>query len=91
MNNPKPYYKAKAQNKRKPSKTNLKGLVRVWVPKGEIIFVANMLKGNNKETTLVIGQWIFITYNRKKAYVSNPNSKGGRKCGVLIKPERKDH
>lgn len=30
LNNPKPYYKANAQNKTNPSKTNLKGPIRIW-------------------------------------------------------------
>lgn len=39
------YYKAKSQRKRKSYKTNLKGPIRVWVPKNEIVFAADMLKG----------------------------------------------
>lgn len=45
LNNPKPYYKSKAQNKINPIKTNTKGPIKVWVPNNEIFFAANMLKG----------------------------------------------
>lgn len=74
LNNPKPYYKEKTQNKRKHSKTNLKGPIRVCVLKSEIIFATDMLKGKNKVTTSVPEQWLLTTYNNRKAYVPNPNS-----------------
>lgn len=91
LKNPTPYYKEKAKNKRKPSKTNLKGPIQVWVPKSEIIFVAYMLKGKNKATTPVSGQWLLTTYNNRKSYVPNPNLEIGRKCGVWKKLASKDH
>lgn len=74
MNDTNPYYKAKAQNKRKPIKTNLKGPIRVWVPKSDIIFVEDMLKGKNKITTLFLRKWLLTTYNKRKACVPNPKS-----------------
>lgn len=66
------------KNKRKPIKTNLKGPIRVCVPKREITFDAYMLKGKNKATTSVLGQWF-------------PNSEGGRKCGIWKGPGRREH
>lgn len=50
-----------------------------------------MQKGKNKVATSVPGQWLLTTYNNRKAYVPNPNSEGGRKCGVWKKPVRKDY
>lgn len=63
LNDPKPYYKAKAQNKKRPIRTNTKGPIKVWVPKNEIIFVADLLK--NKAMAPVLGQWMLTTYNKK--------------------------
>lgn len=33
---------------------------------------------------------MFTTYDRRKAYVPNPHSEGGRKCGVWRRTERED-
>lgn len=49
-NESKPYYKAKAQSKRKPYKIHLRGSIQVWVPNNEIVFAAYILKGKNKAT-----------------------------------------
>lgn len=51
-NESKPYYKSKAQSKRKPYKTKLRGTIKVLVPRKEIIFAADMLKGKNKAKLL---------------------------------------
>ena len=50
-----------------------------------------MLKGKRKEINFVLGQWMIITYNKKKAYIPNPNSEGGRKRGIWKKPVRQDY
>lgn len=87
LNDPKPYYmKDKVQNKKKYVKTNPKGPLRLWVPKSEIVFATNMLQRRSKTLILVPGQWMITTYDRIKAYISNPNSKRGRNCGVWRKP-----
>lgn len=91
MNNPKPYYKSKYKNKRKHIKTNLKGPIRVWVPNNETIFAACMMKRRKKPTILVPGQRLLTTYNKRKTYVINPNSEGGKECGIWKKPARRDN
>lgn len=48
LNDPKPYYKSKAQNKRRHVRTNTKGPINVWVPKDE------EEKSNNKSSKIVV-------------------------------------
>ena len=49
LNEHKPHnFKHKAQKKTKPFKTNHKGPIKIWVPKSEILDVANMLKRKGK-------------------------------------------
>lgn len=61
-NKSKPYYKAKAQTKKKRYKSNLRGPRKTWVPKNEIIFDTRKNK-----TTTAPGQWLLRTFNKKKA------------------------
>lgn len=35
----------------------------------------------NKDNILIPGQWLTIRYKRNKAYIPNPNTKAGSKCG----------
>lgn len=42
----------KAQSNKKPCKTNLRGPIRVWVPKNEIVFAADTLKRKAKQQLL---------------------------------------
>lgn len=76
----KPYYKAKAQSKKKLYKSNLRGPIKLWLPKNEIIFATGKLKGKNK-ATVASGQWLLATFN-KKIHIPNPNSKRGMRCGI---------
>lgn len=52
------------------------------IPKSEIMFATDLHKGRNKTIIMVPKQWILTSYNGIKAYVPNPYSKRGRKCGV---------
>lgn len=90
-NESKLHYNAKAQSKRKACKINLKGPIRLWVPKNEILFAKDMLKRKGQVTTLVSGQCLLTTYNNKKAYILNLNSEGGRKYGILKKQVRQGY
>lgn len=91
LNNPKPYHmKSNVQDKKKPAWTNYKWPIRLWVPKSQNAFAANMLQGRSKATIMVPGQWLRTTYDRRKAYVINPNSERDRNYRVWRKPERKD-
>ena len=83
--------KAKGLNRRKPVKTNQKGPICLWVPKSQIVFAADIPKGTEGKPIVVPGQWLLTTYDRRKAYVPNPESERGRKCGIWRRPEGKDH
>ena len=59
-------------NKKKgkhPFKTNKKGPKKIWVPKDQIIYVADMLHSRIEKQVMVPGQWVFTTHDRRKAYV----------------------
>lgn len=73
--------KAKVQDKKNPFRTNPKGPIRLCVPKSKIIFASYMFQGRSKATVLVPGQWLLTTYDRRKAYYSNPSSERGKNCG----------
>lgn len=47
-----------------------------------------MLKGKDNSFVLMTGQWTTTTYNKRKAYVPNPNSERGRKVGFWRKAEK---
>lgn len=46
-----------------------------------------MIKGEKKATTAP-GQWLLTTFNNKKGYIPNLNSKVGRIYGIWNKPVR---
>lgn len=63
-------------------RTNNRGPIRLWVPKSQIFLATDMPKKRNKTTILVHRHWLLASYDGRKAYVQNPDSKGERKCGV---------
>jgi hypothetical protein len=75
----------------RPVKTNTKGPIKIWVPKSEIIFVSGLSTKKAKAAMLVPGQWLLSTYDRRKAYVPNPNSERGRRCEIWRQSKREDH
>ena len=83
--------KETGQNWRKPVRTNQKGPICIWVPKSQIVFAADMPKGKDGKPILVPGQWLLTTYDRRKAYVPNPESERGMKCVFWRRPEGEDH
>ncbi|KAK2456470.1 gag-protease polyprotein [Trifolium repens] len=72
-------------------KTNTKGPIKVWVPKSEIIFASDLRTKEAKAAMLVPRQWLLTTYDRRKAYVPNPDSERGRHCGIWRQSKRADH
>ena len=74
----------KPYKRRKPKemKTNHKGPMKIWVPKSEIVFASDLHSRKAKAAIMVPGQWLLMTYDRRKAYVPNPDSERGRYCGV---------
>jgi len=89
LNEQKPLnFKHKAQNKKsKNFSTNLKGPIKIWVPKSKILDAADMLKRNGKAKFMVPGQWLFTTHDRRKVYVLNPNNERGRNSRIWRKPD----
>ena len=73
----------KAQKKKsKTSSTNPKGPIKIWVPKSEIVNVADIPKSKGRAQVMVPGQWLLTTHDRRKVYVPNPNNERGRNCGI---------
>ena len=76
LNDQKPSnFQHKAQGKKsKTSSTNLKGPIKIWVPKSEIVNVADMPKSKGKAKIMVPRQWLLKTYDRREVYVPYPNN-----------------
>jgi len=56
LNESKTYnFRHKTQRKLKPFKTNLKGRIKIWIPKSEIIYDAGISKRNGKTKIMVPG------------------------------------
>ena len=49
--------------------TKYVGPKRIWVPKSQIIFVADILGRKRMRFKLVPGQWMFMTHDGQKVYV----------------------
>jgi hypothetical protein len=60
--------------KSKTSSTNLKGPIKQWVPKFEIVNTADMSKSKGKAKIMVPGQRLLKTYDRREVYVPYPHN-----------------
>ena len=56
-------------------KTNMKGPKKIWVPKSQIIPVADVLNRKAQGFKLVPGQWMLTTHDRRQVYVPRPPTK----------------
>ena len=56
-------------------KPNKKGPKKIWVPKSQIVFVADILNRKAEDFKLVPGQWMLATYDRKPIYVPRHQTK----------------
>jgi len=72
--------------KRKTSSTNLKGPIKQWVPKSEIVNTAEMPKSKGKAKIMVPRQRLLKTYDRREVYVPHPHNERRRKCEVWRQP-----
>jgi len=78
--------------KSKTSSTNLKGPIKQWVPKSEIVNTADMPKRKGKAKIMVLRQRLLKTYDRREVYVPHTltmkeggNVKfGGNQSGKII-------
>jgi len=77
--------------KSKTSNTNLKGRIKQWVPKSEIVSIAEMPKSKGKAKIMVSGQQLLKTYDRREVNVPHPHNERGRKCEVWRQPVWQDH
>ena len=63
------------QFNRKRVKPNKKGPKKIWVPKSQIVLVADILNKRAEGFKLVPGQWMLATYDMKLVYVPRPQTK----------------
>jgi len=77
--------------KSKTSSTNLKGPIKQWVPKYEIVNTADMPKSKGKEKIMVPRQRLLKTYDRREVYVPHPHNDRRRKCEVWKQPIWQGH
>jgi len=68
--------------KSKTSNTNLKGPIKQWLPKSEIVDTAEMSKCKGKAKIMVSGQWLLKTHDRREVNVRPPHNERKRKCEV---------
>ena len=57
------------------AKTNTKGPKKIWVPKSQIIPVADVLNRKAHGFKLVPGQWLLTTHDGRQVYVPRPPTK----------------
>ena len=69
----KPHLKVQ-EVKSKTSRTNLKGPIKQWVPKSEIVNTVEMPKSKGKTKIMVSGQQLLKTYDRREVNVSQPHN-----------------
>jgi len=77
--------------KSKTSSTNLKGPIKQWVPKYEIVNTADMPKSKGKAKIMVPRQRFLKTYGKREVYVPHPHNERRRKCEVWRQPIWQDH
>jgi len=77
--------------KSKTSSTNLKGPIKQWVPKSEIVITADMPKSKGKTKIMVPIQRLLKTYDRREVYVPHPHNERRRKCEDWRQPIWQDH
>jgi len=85
-------FKHKVQkNMNKTSSTSLKGPIKIWVPKSEIVNVADMPKSKAKAKIMIHRQRLLKTYDKREVYVPYPNNERDRKCEIWRQPNWQDY
>jgi len=77
--------------KSKISSTNLKGPIKQWVPKSEIVNTAEIPKSKGKAKIMVPRQRLLKTYDMREVYVPRPHNEIRRKCEFWRQPVWQDH
>jgi len=75
----------------KTSNTNVKGPIKQWVPKSEIVNTTEMPKSKGKAKIMVCGQRLLKTYDTREVNVFEPHNERMRKCEVWRQPVWHDH
>jgi len=75
----------------KTSSNNLKGPIKQWVPKYEIVNTADMPKSKGKAKIMVPRQRLLKAYDRREVYVPHPHNERRRKCEVWRQLVWRDH
>ena len=81
----------RTQKKFKNPWTNPRGPTKIWIPKTDIVDVADVSKRKRKAEVLVLGQRLLATHDGRQVFVPNPNHERGRNCGIWRKPNWQDH
>jgi len=85
-------FEHKAQKKEsKTSSTNLKGPIKIRVPKSEIANVADMPKSKGKAKIMVPRQRLLKAYDNREVYVPYSHNERMRKCEIWRKPSWQDY
>jgi len=85
----KPHLKVQ-EVKSKTSSNNLKGPIKQWVPKYEIVNTAEMPESKGKAKIMVSRQRLLKKYDRREVNVPRPHNERRRKCEVWRQPVRQD-
>jgi len=80
-------FEHKAQKKKSQTlSTNPKGPIKIWVPKSEIVNVADMSKSKGKAKIMVPRLWLLKTHDSRQVYVPYSNNERRRKCEIWRQP-----
>jgi len=77
--------------KSKTFSTNLKGPIKQWVPKSEIVNTADMPKSKTKAKIMVPRQRLLKKHDKREVNVPQANNERRRKCEVWMQPVWQDH
>jgi len=86
----KPHLKVQ-EVKSKTSSTNLKGPIKLWVAKSEIVNTAEMLKSKGKAKIMVSGQRWLKAHDWREVIIPHPHNQRRRKCEFWRQPVWEDH
>jgi hypothetical protein len=77
--------------KSKTSSTKLKGPIKQWVPKSEIVDTTDISKSKGKAKIMVPRQQVLKAYDMREVYVPHPHNERRRKCEVSKQLVWHDH
>jgi hypothetical protein len=72
--------------KSETSSTNLKGPIKQWVPKSEIVNATDMSKIKGKAKIMVPRQRLLKAYDKREVYVPHPHNERRKKYEVWRQP-----